>query len=185
MPPPKGTRIAGALLAATVFLCSLAGAALWRGGYQNALAQSMVPIVREHAADKAIYVFSTKVSAAFPLVNYARVGWSSRFPTLWLLPGLERRRRSLSESVTAEERALLGEIRQFVVDAVVSDFETRPPALVIVDVRRDKHYFGGLELDYIGYFTADPRFAAIWSRYEPIRELGNYRIFKLRAGGAS
>jgi hypothetical protein len=144
----------------------------------------MVPIVREHAAGKAIYVFSTKVSAAFPLVNYARVGWSSRFPTLWLLPGLERRRRSLTAAAPSRESALLDEIQRFVVDAVVSDFEARPPALVIVDVRRDKHYFGDLELDYIDYFTADPRFAAIWSRYEPIERLGNYRIFKLRTAGA-
>jgi hypothetical protein len=173
----------GAMLAAALFLVSLVGAALWRGGYQNALAQSMAPIVREHAAGRAIYVFSTKVSAAFPLVTYTGVAWSSRFPTLWLLPGLERRRRSLTADTPAEQRALLDEIERFLIDAVVADFDARPPALVIVDVRREKHYFGDLELDYIDYFTADPRFAAIWSHYAPIERLGNYQVFKRRPNG--
>jgi hypothetical protein len=163
---------------------SLVGAALWRGGYQNTYAEALAPIVREHAAGRAIYVFTTKVSAAFPLVNYTEVAWASRFPMLWLVPGLELKRGTAAEDLSADQRARLAEIERFVVDAVVSDLGSWRPALVIVDVRRSKSYLDDIEFDYIEHFSKDPRFAAIWSHYEPIERLGYYRIYKRRTGGA-
>ena len=49
---------------------------------------------------------------------------------------------------------------------------------MIVDDREMKSYFGGRPFDYIAYFTADPRFARIWSRYEWVADEGDFDIFK-------
>lgn len=169
-----------AVLTAAIVLALLVGPPLWRGGYRNAYTELMAPIVREHAAGSAIFILTTNVYAGFPLVNYAGVGWSSRFPALWLLPGLERARRAPAGPIPADRRILLDQIEDFLIDAVVSDLRKRPPAVVIVDMREDKAYFRGLRFDYLAYFTKDPRFAEIWSRYEMLKDLGNYRLYKRR-----
>ncbi|MHC4983786.1 MAG: hypothetical protein ACYTF6_11565 [Planctomycetota bacterium] len=182
-PRPATGTAAGSALIAVAALSGLLGAAIWRGGYRNTFMERMAPIVHEHAAGSAIYVFTTNVSHGFPLVNYAGVTWSSRFPTQWLLPGLERRRRDMTNDTTAEDRARLAEIERYLVDAVVADFRRHRPALVFVDMRRDKPYFGGLEFDYLAFFSADPRFAKIWSRYEPLETTGSYWIYRRRPGG--
>jgi len=169
-----------AVLTASIFLMLLVGAALWRGGYRNTYAETLAPIVREHAAGSSIYVFTTKVSRAFPLVTYADAGWSSRFSTLWLLPGLERARRASSDSVPADRRIALNQIEGFLIDSVVSDLGKRPPALVIIDGREEKSHFGGLRFDYIAYFSKDPRFAEIWSRYELLMDIGTYHLYRRR-----
>jgi hypothetical protein len=174
---------AGATLIAGAALSGLLATAIWRGGYQNSFMERMAPIVREHGAGSAIYVFTTNVSHGFPLVNYAGVRWSSRFPTQWLLPGLERRRRQMTMQAASEDRVRLAEIERYLVDAVVADFRRYRPTLVFVDMRRDKPYFGGLAFDYLAFFSADARFAAIWSRYEPLATTGSYWVYKRRPGG--
>lgn len=148
----------------------------WRGGYRNAFMDMMMPHVERHAAGGSIAILTSNVWPGFPMVNYAGVGWSSRFPTLWLLPGALRRRQG------AEGRAnpLLDEIERYTRDAVVEDFTRRPPALVIVDNREQKSYFGGLEFDYVEYFLQDPRFASLWAEYEWIGDEGDYRLYRRR-----
>jgi len=58
----------------------------------------LIPIVKQHAYGKPIYVFSSSVTPAFPLVNYAQARWSSRFNCLWFLP-------KFYTDVTATEQA--------------------------------------------------------------------------------
>ena len=65
-------------------------------------------------------------------------------------------------------------------DAVVADLTRWSPALIFVDVREDKDYFGGLPFDYIAYFSEDPRFAQIWSRYELFLDFGTYHLYRRR-----
>ncbi len=183
VPVTLGKRPAfNTILTAAIALMMLVGAALWRGGYRNAYTEAFAPIVREHAAGSSILVLTTEVSRAFPLVNYAGVEWSSRFSALWLLPGLERARRAPAAPMTGERRALLDEIEGFLIDAVVADLGKRPPAVVIVDMREEKSYFGGLRFDYLAYFSKDPRFAEIWSRYELLVNFGTYDVYKRRPG---
>lgn len=121
---------------------------------------------------ESVFVFSSNVSAAFPMVNEAGVDWSSRFPTQWLLPGLARNRTA------TEQRPILDKIERYAVQAVVTDFTRRPPDLVFVDMRDDKPYFGGVRFDYVAYFSRDPRFRTIWSRYVRIKRLGEFDVYR-------
>ena len=52
----------------------------------------MLPYVERYARDGSIAILGSNVWPGFPLVNYGRVAWSSRFPTLWLLPGTAQKR---------------------------------------------------------------------------------------------
>jgi hypothetical protein len=182
-PPPAGApgymNRAVAPIAA-IALLTLASAGILRGGYQSIYVEHLTPVVRKHAAGSAIYIFTSNVSAAFPLVNVAGVRWASRFPMQWLLPGLVRRRAELAQQGVAVEPEGLREIRRYAVDSVVADLIRWSPALVFVDVREDKSYFGGLQFDYIAYFSEDPRFAQIWSRYELLLDFGTYHLYRRR-----
>ena len=109
-------------------------------------------------------------------MNYSGVGWSSRFPTFWLLPGAQRRRHAPG----GKDNALLDEIERFTRDAVAADLTRQPPDLVIVDNRASKSYFGDLDFDYLDYFLEDPRFARIWDDFEWIGDEGDYRLYRRR-----
>ena len=80
------------------------------------------------------------------------------------------------------DRTMLVEIQRYLMDAVVSDISARPPALIIVDTRRDKPYFGGMEFDYIDFFKTDPRFAEIWRHYERLDDYEGFAVFIHRNG---
>jgi len=153
-----------------------------RERYENWFLDAMLPVVRQQAGRSPIYIFSTNVSAGFPLVTYSNAEWSSRFPTLWLLPGLVRKLPIVGTDGTEVDRTILGEIRRYLVDAVVADISARPPAIIIVDARRDKPYFGGMEFDYIEFFLTDSRFAEIWRHYERLEEYEGFTVFVHRNG---
>ena len=180
--PASGREYVSRLAApvAAVMLLTLAGVGILRGGYQSEFVERLAPVVRKHAAGSAIYVFSSNLSAGFPLVNVTGVRWASRFPMQWLLPGLVRRRADLAQQDAAVEPEGLREIHRYALDAVVADLIRWSPELIFVDVREDKSYFGGLRFDYLAYFSKDPRFAQIWSRYELLKDFGTYHLYKRR-----
>jgi len=161
----------------------VAGAATGKR-YENPFLDAMLPIVRQYAGPSPIYIFSTNVSTAFPLVTYSNAQWSSRFPTLWLLPGLVIKQPIADVNGQEADRKLLGEIHRYLVDAVVADLSAKPPALIIVDARSDKPYFDGLDFDYIPFFMTDARFAEIWRHYQPLARYEGFVIFVRRNGGS-
>jgi len=86
----------------------------------------------------------------------------------------------LAQQDAAVEPEGLREIHRYALDAVVADLIRWSPELIFVDVREDKSYFGGLRFDYLAYFSKDPRFAQIWSRYELLKDFGTYHLYKRR-----
>ena len=140
------------------------------GGYRNPAIKTLLPIVTEHAAGKSIYTFSSYLWMSFPLVNRAEVRWASRFATLWLLPGAERRLKSPEAATDLALASWLRAAENYTLAAVIEDLQRDPPALVIVDRRHDPR-FGESEFDYLARFSRDDRFNAIWSRYRKLREV--------------
>jgi hypothetical protein len=139
-----------------------------RGPFNNPFTDKLLPIVEKYAAGGAIYAFSSHVWVGFPLVNEAGVGWSSRFPTQWLLPGA-RVKLANAAALGPETKRKLQEIEQYVTDAVAEDFGRLPPDLVIVDT--DNPYMREANFDYLAYFQRDPRFARLWQSYVKIGEV--------------
>ncbi len=170
----------GIVLGALAVVVMLVATDAVRGGYRNHFMETMTPHVEQHAGGGSIAIFTSNVWPGFPMVNYSGVGWSSRFPTLWLLPGTLRKQ---AEAVDGE-RARLMEIERYTREAVLADFSLQPPDLVVVDNRENKSYFGDLPFDYIDYFTEDPRFATIWANYEWVVNEGDYRLYRRRRAPA-
>ena len=150
---------------------------LHRGRFDYRVFEEAAPLLQAHAAGESVYVFSSNVSATYPLVTYGEARSASRYPTHWLLPGLIHRLRGASTAPSDSARATLDEIDRYVSDSVVEDLSRDPPTLVLVDIREPKPYFGKADFDYIAHFSRDPRFAALWRNYRPLAEITGYRIY--------
>jgi hypothetical protein len=176
-----GAAISKRIVTVAASICfTLIGSTLVVGGYRSEDTDRWSEIVRQHATGSTIYAFTSRVSLAFPLVTETGIGWSSRFPTLWLLPGLERRLRSADPESSASDIALLAEIEQYVRDAVLADLTATSPELVLVDTRRHKTYFAEIDFNYIDYFSEDSRFAALWTNYDEIQRYDDVAVYRLR-----
>ena len=145
-------------------------------GYKNRFTDIMAPYVERYAPNGSIAILGSNVWPGFPLVNYSGVGWSSRFPTLWLLPGTIQKRMSGE----ADNPALLDEMERFTRESVVADLSAQPPDVIIVDDREKKSYFGAAPFDYLAYFGEDPRFLRIWSNYVWVAEEVGFDVYRRR-----
>ena len=150
------------------------------GHYRNPLADDLLPIVHKQAAGGSIYAFTADVWVGFPLVNEARVGWASRFPTQWLLPGVVRE-LSQANAPDPVTRQKLQDVERYAVDAVIDDLRRTPPDIVIVDT--GSPFFGHGSFDFLAYFSRDDRFEQFWRPYVRIGEssldLGGQRRFEI------
>ncbi len=163
--PTPSSLTRGIAVASLVLIAILAGNDAAHLGYKNRFTDIMAPYVERYARNGSIAILGSNVWPGFPLVNYSRVGWSSRFPTLWLLPGTIQKRRSGE----AANPALLDEMESFTRESVVADLSAQSPDVIIVDDRDRKSYFG-----------EDPRFARIWSNYVWLAEEVGFDIYRRR-----
>jgi hypothetical protein len=136
--------------------------------------------VRSLARGDSIAALSTYLGAGFPLVNRTGVGWASRHPTLWQVPGFRRggdpRALPAWDDLPAAERAFLG--------GVVSDLIAARPALLLVDRRPPTPDLRGF--DYLAYLGREPRFAALFAAYAPLPiDGGRYRVYVRRDARAA
>ena len=166
--PGRPVRLAGLALAG---LLVLKAAILADNRYP--LMDRMRPVIDARGAE-VIYFFSSNTWTGFPLTLYADVAWASRFPALWLLPGIVNARTAAGADRTSEA---LAEIERFTTEAVIADLSAHPPDLVFVDARPLKPWYRERGFDFIAHFSADPRFAALWAGYERIGSVEGFEIY--------
>jgi len=148
-----------------------------RSGFRSPLAWSLVDIVHKAAAGQPIFVLSSSVSPAFPLVNLSDTQWPYHYNALWLLPayyhddgnfGVAAYRRPDAQSP--------GEHAFF--QTIVTDLQATPPAILIVDRSRFKQGFSAVDFDFLDYFSQSPELAALFREYEIIARVGPYEVYK-------
>ena len=146
-------------------------------GQQSAPLFQLLPLVKEQARGKPIYIFSTNVKPAFPLVNYAGASWPYRFHSLWPLPGIYWAKKAgllPPEQIEALERQLI--------ETVVTDLVRTPPKLLMVDRSRYKIGLGYEDFDFLGYFGRDPRLQELLATYVFLTEIDGFAIYRQSAG---
>ncbi|EWS65914.1 GtrA-like protein [Hydrogenophaga sp. T4] len=130
-------------------------------------------------AGNKLMVYTTNISHAFPLVNQAKLQWTSRYPTQWIVPGafvgLQRIPVENTVARAPYEMAL-----SYARRTAVEDFVRHRPDLVLVDVRRIKSYFYEHPFDWIDFLSQDPNFKQAWVNYDLVREIPNFQLWRLR-----
>lgn len=131
-----------------------------------------------NVAGKKAMVFSSNVSHAFPLVNQAKLLWTSRYPTQWIVPGAFVALQSIPVNdniARAPYEIALGFARR----TAAEDFVRHKPHLVVIDVRRVKSYFNGHSFDWIDFLSQDADFSREWAHYYLDKEILNFQIWRL------
>jgi hypothetical protein len=129
-----------------------------------------------------MYAFSFTINSGFPLVNYSRLRWASRFPHLWLLEALYQDQLEAAEPLRYRSSEEMGPAERYLNDAVYHDLaHNRPDLLLVLWHGRDLQRNGLRRLDYLGYFGRDPRISTLLRDYRFAEEVGPYRMY-VRAG---
>ncbi len=147
------------------------------GGRPDVPLGRMVELVRRHAAGGSIFVFSYHIGSTFPLVNYAGVRSSSRFPQLWILTAEYVDRMRADEPLRYRPAAEMSPAERYLNEAVLADLErSRPQLLLVLRNARDDPANGLRRLDYLAYFGRDRRFAELFERYQLLDRVGEYVV---------
>jgi hypothetical protein len=135
----------------------------------------------KNADGKSLMFFSTVSEPQFPLVDYAHVGWASRFTCLWFLPHFYRnvsvRPHEPFPYHEPQEMSLLE--REFF-DEVISDLVARCPELLFNDIADVKYPFGQTKFNFIEYYSMDSRFANLFQKYSLIATIDRFAVYKHR-----
>ena len=182
--PPSPRRLPSVLAALPVLLLALdlgvvvtrrAREAVAQGRFEREVVRGqMVPFVRRYAREGPILALTVSLTPSFPLVNFSGADWALRFPSLWMIPALSTREKWRS-LLSAERAPRRSREESYLIDAVTTDLVTRKPALIVVYAPS----WGAPDL--AGYFaSADRRFAAALTAYQPLRAIGGYGFYVLR-----
>ena len=118
---------------------------------------------------KSFFIASTNVSNGFPLAVRESLLWASRFPALWLTPYVADRWR---DGPLPDDPIIA-----YALDALVADLQKFHPDVVFISQEPDQDYIRGGTFDYLKFMNQDPRFAAIWSNYEPRGQMGKFAVY--------
>jgi hypothetical protein len=106
----------------------------------------------------SLFIASTNVSNAFPLVVERDLTWGSRFPTQWLAPYA-----ALSLGANG---APTDDLSRFALKATVDDLIQFQPEVIVIDERPKQAYFRSVPLEFARFWQNDSRFANLWCNYE-------------------
>jgi hypothetical protein len=138
----------------------------------------MTRVSREHANGGSVFVFSAAVSAGFPMVNYARVGWASRHPALLFLPGCYPRSSQTDQTIAIHRPDQMGEGERFLFVGIIDQLLTDQPTLLFVDDSEIKPAFEARRFDYLAYYEQDPRFTDFLASYEPFTRVDQFLVYR-------
>ena len=148
--------------------CLLLTKAALLTGNRYPLMDRLLPVIGAHAA-AVICFFASNTWTGFPIALYADVGWASRFPALWLLPGRQRG--------AGRDRAL-AEIFRFMTAAVIT-LSARRPDLVFVAAGSEKPWYASTACDFIEHFAVSG-VCRFWAGYERIDAIEGFEIYRRR-----
>lgn len=178
------TAVAFAALGTMVF--SVAAAAVGRAGdwdpvhraEATRLAQLVAVVRRQAPPGGSLYALSYSNESGFPLVNYSGVRWASRFPHLWILEAVYHDQLRGPSPLHFHSRQEMRAAERYLNDAVYADLTRHRPDLLLVlrharDVPQNTHR----RLDYLGYFSREPRIDSVFQHYRFVGTVGEHLMY--------
>ncbi len=116
----------------------------------------MLDFLSTHAKNKSVYYLSTNALYARPLVDMAHAKSASRFPFLWMLPGMTAKTQTNTSQLN-QDKALLAEM-------ICNDIKNNEPAYIFVDISKDQIGISK-PINYMTYFGGYACFQQTWKNY--------------------
>jgi hypothetical protein len=133
--------------------------------------QQIKALIAEYEDTDTVFIMTSDLVKNFPLINETGLGWGSRFPALWMMPGVQVRKN------TGASSALVEEIGTYVKTAVAEDMARTRPQLVLVD-RQVRYFRSDIPYDFLGDFMTNPDFARAWENYRFDRQVGHMAVYQ-------
>ena len=139
--------------------------------------RKMVEIAEQKAIGEPIYLMSTAVWPAFPIVNLARAQWPYSYHFLWPLPALYAGPQASTPYRPLDQQGPLE--RQFF-ETVVNDLLRVPPRLLIVERGTSLPAMQGRPFDFVAYFSASAGFRSLFERYQRLGQVNQWEFYERR-----
>ena len=127
-----------------------------------------------------LYVFSTELVPAFPLITYSSLNYISPGPGCWLIPALVQNARI--NTLTGWRLHWVEKYKALFIQETSSDFLTKKPLYVIVDVAKNKAYLKYNTFDYIEFLSQNSIFREQWKYYHLQKTISHFNIYKRSEG---
>ena len=192
--PPGALREALRISTARIPALCMAALLLWSGATfalqtsrlvnrdpgDGTIVTALARLVGEYARGKPIWLMSTSVMPAFPVVNLSGAKWSSRYCCVSFVASQYSEQERRTNPFPYLDMARPSELEKRQYDEVIEDLEAQPPVLIIIDSSSNKQAIGPSTFRFLTYFQRDPRFARFFRDYRPLTNVGPYRVFARR-----
>ena len=133
--------------------------------------------VTKHAGGRSMFVFSTSMFPAWPLVLHSGSSWPYRHPSLWFLPKIYQGRDGASpDGPIYNPPSKMDHEEKLLFSQVISDLEQHPPALIMVDKSSHKQGLSG-PFNFLEYFSQDEGFSKLLDRYRLVDRFAEFDLF--------
>ena len=150
---------------------------LWREEPQYLQQRQMAEYIRGHAADGSVLRLGYEDN--FPLIDQAGVRWAMRFPNLWFVQAAYAQQLASSPEPVYRAPPQMGVAERWCFEAVLDDFLRTHPSLLMIIQPHPRGVAGDItRMDYLKYFSQDPRFVAAFHTYEYIGVVEGYSVFQ-------
>lgn len=142
-------------------------------GHATTSENALIQAIRETGYHQTVYLFSTTLSILQPIV-YADAQSVSRFPVFWMLPGLTACLQD--KNAACYSQAL--KTKQFLLQAVASDFKHNKPSIVMITNKLKPRYFMTPSFHWIHFFSENKQFRDEWQHYRYFMTVSGYRFYQ-------
>ncbi len=141
--------------------------------YYKKLYQHMIIDARYFSHEK-VYFFSAASELIFPLIDYAKLNYVSRFWSMVWLP-LMKEPMNIGgyDHFYKTHRVEL----DFYINCIIQDIIYKKPNFIFVDIR-GKGYFFNIPINYIYLFSKNPAFKKQWGHYHLVRIIDFPPLYK-------
>lgn len=153
--------------------------------YHDNYNQQLINFIIQHDSNQPVYFFSDNMDA-YIVVDKSHTTCGSRFSSLWILNSIINLQ---NKPTSLQQQKMLALQKYFIRAAVVEDLNHYHPSLLFFVLNnRDLISYQtvqnkwpksqGLSINYMDFFSVDPRFKAIMKNYSALGIMGNYQVYK-------
>ena len=133
---------------------------IWvRNNTKEGSLNKLASFINARGSNHSIYVFSSAIYYAFPVIFYTNSRFAQRFDQLW--PILKFSNQTGRDKTLSEIQD-----KKYFVDMIAEDILKNKPDLIFVD---NDHMHAGF--DYVSFFSDNANFRAVWKSYHYLTRL--------------
>jgi hypothetical protein len=142
--------------------------------------------IRRQVEHGSLLILSNNLGSVFPLVRVSGLDWASRFPHFWILAAEYQDQLVRAGPIRYRSRTEMGPAERYLNDAMYEDLlRWRPDLILVLRPAADRPPNLFRRLNYIGYFSRDPRTAALLGGYSFVEVSSEYEVYRRTGSGVT